>query len=132
MESIRLEPEPRSIASARRFVQAQLTARHLEASVAVLLTSELVTNVVQHARTHLTLVVKVESNVRVEVHDGTAATAAFREILARPPTEVPASSPGGRGLGLMSLLATRFGLDDEPGEWDGKIVWFELDPTDLA
>jgi anti-sigma regulatory factor (Ser/Thr protein kinase) len=97
-----------------------------------LLTSELVTNVVKHAGTQLTLVVRVEPGVRVEVHDGVAATRAFREILARPPTDVPATSPGGRGLGLVSALASRFGLDDEPGEWDGKVVWFELDPADLA
>jgi anti-sigma regulatory factor (Ser/Thr protein kinase) len=132
VESITLAPEPRSIGAARRFVQSQLAARELDASVAVLLTSELVTNVVQHARTELTLVVTVGPGVRVEVHDGVAATRAFREILARPPTSVPATSPGGRGLGLVSLLATRFGLVDEPGEGDGKIVWFELDPADLA
>jgi anti-sigma regulatory factor (Ser/Thr protein kinase) len=132
VESITLVPDPRSIGAARRFVQSQLDAQEIEASVAVLLTSELVTNVVQHARTPLTLVVRVESSVRVEVHDGVAATRAFREILARPPTNVPATSPGGRGLGLVSSLATRFGLDDEPGDGQGKIVWFELDPADLA
>jgi phosphoserine phosphatase RsbU/P len=132
VESITLAPEPRSIGAARRFVQSQLAARDAEASVAVLLTSELVTNVVQHARTQLTLVVRVEPSVRVEVHDGVAATRAFREMVARPPTEVPATSPGGRGLGLVSALATRFGLDDEPREGEGKIVWFELDPADLA
>jgi len=113
-------------------VQSQLAARELEAAVAVLLTSELVTNVVQHARTELTVVVNVEPSVRVEVHDGVVATRAFREIVARPRTEVPATSHGGRGLGLVSALASRFGLDDEPGHWDGKILWFELDPADLA
>jgi hypothetical protein len=132
VESITLAPDPRSIGAARRFVQAQLVAREIEASIAVLLTSELVTNVVQHVRTELTLVVRVTSSVRVEVHDGAAATRAFREILARPPTNVSPTSPGGRGLGLVSLLASRFGLDDEPGERKGKIVWFELDPGDLA
>jgi anti-sigma regulatory factor (Ser/Thr protein kinase) len=113
-------------------VQSLLDARELEASVAILLTSELVTNVVKHAGTQLTLVVKIAPSVRVEVHDGVAATRAFRETLAHPPTYVPATSPGGRGLGLVSALASRFGLDDEPGEWEGKIVWFELDPADLA
>jgi anti-sigma regulatory factor (Ser/Thr protein kinase) len=132
VESITLAPEPGSIRAARRFVQSQLDARAIDSEVAVLLTSELVTNVVRHARTHLTLAVRTEPVVRVEVHDGVAATRAFRAILAEPPTSVPATSPGGRGLGLVSALATRFGLDDNPGEWHGKVVWFELDPPDLA
>jgi anti-sigma regulatory factor (Ser/Thr protein kinase) len=132
VESITLAPESGSIAAARRFVQSRLDAQALDHSVAVLLTSELVTNVVRHARTQLTLVLRLESAVRVEVHDGVAATRAFREILAEPPTAVPATSPGGRGLGLVSALASRFGLDDDPGAWGGKVVWFELDVADLT
>ncbi len=132
VESITLAPEPGSIGAARRFVQSRLAAQAMESSVAVLLTSELVTNVVRHAGTQLTLVMRLEPAVRVEVHDGVTATRAFREILADPRTAVPPSSPGGRGLGLVSALATRYGLDDDPGNWNGKVVWFELDPADLA
>jgi anti-sigma regulatory factor (Ser/Thr protein kinase) len=132
VESITLAPEPGSIGIARRFVESQISARAVESPVAVLLTSELVTNVVRHARTRLTLVVTFESSLRVEVHDGVAATEAFREIIAQPPVDVPASSLGGRGLGLVRALSSRFGLDDEPGRWDGKVVWFELDPADFA
>ncbi len=132
VESIRLAPEPGSIGAARRFVHSRLLARELDPSVAVLLTSELVTNVVRHARTQLTLVVRVDPRLRVEVHDGVAASDTFREVVARPPVDVPSSSPGGRGLGLVSVLASRFGLSDEPGDWNGKIVWFELDPPDGA
>jgi anti-sigma regulatory factor (Ser/Thr protein kinase) len=130
--SINLDPSPASVGSARSFIASLLAERDFESSVAVLLTSELVANVVRHAHTELTLVVKLEGCVRVEVHDGLAATDAFREIVARPPIDVPADSSGGRGLGLVRSLASRFGLAEEPGEWNGKIVWFELDHIDLA
>ncbi|MDQ1476693.1 MAG: hypothetical protein QOE62_1922 [Actinomycetota bacterium] len=130
MESITLPPEPSSVALARQFVRAHLDEHDVDIDVALLLTTELVTNVVRHARTSLDLVVRVEPTIRVEVHDGQAATEAFRELVARPPTNVAISSAGGRGLGLVAAIATRFGLGDEPGSWDGKIVWFELDRRD--
>jgi hypothetical protein len=28
---------------------------------------------------------------------------------------------------MIHALTSRFGLAEEPGEWNGKIVWFELD-----
>ena len=111
---------------------AQFAERDLEPSVAVLLTSELVSNVVRHADTQLTVAVRFEPCVRVEVHDGMAATEAFREILASAHTRMPPASPGGRGLPLIRGLASRFGLADEPGRWKGKVIWFELEPADLA
>jgi anti-sigma regulatory factor (Ser/Thr protein kinase) len=127
IESITLPPEPSSVALARGFVRAHLDAHDVDLDVALLLTTELVTNVVRHARTSLDLVVIVEPTFRVEVHDGEAATEAFRALIARPPTNVAISSAGGRGLGLVSTIANRFGLGDEPGSWNGKVVWFELD-----
>jgi anti-sigma regulatory factor (Ser/Thr protein kinase) len=127
VDSIALPAELASVGFARRFVFSILVHRLSDPSVAVLLTSELVTNVVRHAQTDFTVAVTSDLGVRVEVHDGMAATDAFREILARPPTDVPAESPGGRGLGLVRALASRIGLDDAPGTSDGKIVWFELD-----
>jgi anti-sigma regulatory factor (Ser/Thr protein kinase) len=129
--SIALTPEHASVTTARRFVASRLAERD-EASLAVLLTSELVANVVLHARTELTVVVEVEPCVRVEVHDGMAATEAFREVIANPPTYVSPEQPGGRGLGIVRTLTSRFGLADEPGEWHGKVVWFELDHPDLT
>jgi hypothetical protein len=60
-----------------------------------------------------------------------AATEAFRELVDTPPAVAP-TEPGGRGLAMIHALANRFGLADEPGEWNGKVVWFELDPADLA
>jgi anti-sigma regulatory factor (Ser/Thr protein kinase) len=132
VESITLGAEPASVGTARRFVLAEFAERALESSVAVLLTSELVSNVVVHARTQLAVVLLFDPCVRIEVHDGAAATQAFREILESPRARRPPESVGGRGLPLVRGLASRFGLSDEPGRWKGKIVWFELDPADLA
>jgi anti-sigma regulatory factor (Ser/Thr protein kinase) len=132
VESITLGAEPGSVATARRFVLTQFAVHELESTVAVLLASELVSNVLRHANTQLTVVLRFEPTIRIEVHDGEAATEAFREIFASAHTIMPVSSPGGRGLPLVRGLASRFGLSDEPGEWKGKIVWFELDPADLT
>lgn len=131
MESIALAAELASVRLARQFVSSGLVERHLDPSVATLLTSELVGNVVRHARTEFTIAMRYNPCIRIEVHDGVAATDAFRDILARAPVEVPPQSPGGRGLGLVRALASRFGLGDEPGAWNGKVVWFELDHADL-
>jgi anti-sigma regulatory factor (Ser/Thr protein kinase) len=132
VDSITLDAVPGSVAIARRFVASWMAERGFDSSVAVLLVSELVANVVRHVQTELTLVVRLDPCVRIEVHDGQAATEAFREIVANPPGDVPADSPSGRGLGLVRQMASRFGLAEEPGEHNGKVVWFELEPSDLA
>ena len=124
MESLALPADSSSATRARAFVGG-LAAEHLaDPFPAVLLTSELVANVVCHARTDLTVSVAAGPPFRVEVRDGVAATQAFRELIARRPRPAPASAPGGRGLGLVHDLASRVGLDDGPD--GGKVVWFEL------
>ena len=84
--------------------------------VAVLLASELVTNVVLHARTEFELRVALRPDrLRVEVCDMIPAPPTIR-------TPVP-SDFSGRGLGLLAALAGRWGVDTGA---DGKSVWFEL------
>ena len=129
MESITFAADERNISVARRFIVEHFAEHDLDSSVAELLTSELVTNVVRHARTEIGLVVRFDPSVRIEVHDGVAATEAFRELFERSRISVPADALGGRGLPLLRALAGRYGLDDEPGTREGKIVWFELDAT---
>lgn len=90
----------------------------------MLLTSELVTNVIRHAHTAVTVAVEPGPPFRVEVHDGVAATEAFRDLIARKPPPAPHTASSGRGLSLLHDLAARFGLDDDPD--GGKVVWFEL------
>src|SRR3954470_15240065 len=70
VESITVPAKDRGIAEARAFVAAQARGHVSDVACAVLLTSELVTNVVRHARTDATITVDVGPPFRVEVHDG--------------------------------------------------------------
>jgi anti-sigma regulatory factor (Ser/Thr protein kinase) len=121
--SITLPAEPASAKRARDFV-ARAVADHVEDPAEVLLmTSELVSNVVGHVGSAVTVTVRNGPVVRIEVHNHEAATDAFRDLLHHSPS--PANtSPTGRGLGLVRSLASRVGLDDDAAR-GGKVVWFE-------
>ena len=82
----------------------------------MLLTNELISNAVLHARTDMELRLRTwDDGLRVEVHDGNTR---------RPsPSLTPADATSGRGLHLVESLADRWGVDGTP---DGKVVWFEL------
>lgn len=124
MKAISLPAEATSVRRARAFV-GELAASVLpDPDPAVLLTSELVGNVVRHARTVVTVSVSPGPPFRVEVHDGVAATDAFRQLIARKPPSTTDTASSGRGLVLVHDLAVRLGLDDDPD--GGKVVWFEL------
>lgn len=102
---------------ARVFVAASLPAAMADEAreTAVLLTSELVANAVQHADSRSVVTVSRERGlVRVEVWDRAADSRARR----REPDGV-----GGNGLLLVDALADAWG--DEP-DVVGKAVWFEL------
>jgi hypothetical protein len=79
--------------------------------------------VVRHARTDFTVRLVVGPPFRVEVHDGVAATDAFRSLIERPAPMAVSTADSGRGLGLVHRLAARVGLEDEAD--GGKVVWFE-------
>lgn len=114
-----LDPVPGSAAAARRFVGETLGTWGCDALVDAgrLLVSELVTNGVLHARTPMTLVVKLRRDgVRVEVHDGSTSAPTVRDYGDHAMT--------GRGLSLIADLASRWGVERHG---DGKAVWFELD-----
>jgi anti-sigma regulatory factor (Ser/Thr protein kinase) len=83
---------------------------------AELLTSELVTNSVQHAGGHTIRlhVVLGASTLRVEVAD-----ASERSIRPRVDAE-----PGGFGLMLVAAIATRWGGGRVAG---ANVTWFEID-----
>ena len=122
--SIILDAEARNTAVARRFVFDALREVAVDGALAALLVSELVSNVIRHAATTFEVVVTIEDSVRVEVRDGAAITEAFRDLVANPPRRVAPSASSGRGLMLISTLASRFGLEDRGAH--GKSVWFEL------
>lgn len=113
-----LPPDPSSASGARRFVRDVLDAwgiPELE-EPAILLTSELITNALLHARTPMKLrLYRRDGLLRVEVCDDSG----------RPPVRRHYSDDAstGRGLALVEALADEWGVDPANG---GKAVWFTL------
>ncbi len=113
---------PTAAAQARRVVADQ--ARTMGVSedacdVAVLLTSEVVTNGLLHGEGRVTLrtLALPESGLRVEVDDdGTGQPAVKAQQL---------DAEHGRGMAMVEMLATRWGCLPRVG---GKTVWFEVVP----
>ncbi len=82
-----------------------------------LLTSEVVTNALVHARSAPELSVEVRQDVvRVEVSDASA----IEPVLQQPDLE----SASGRGIAIVETLAAGWGVEQMPD--DGKLVWFEV------
>ncbi len=85
----------------------------------LLLTSEMVTNSVQHARTeriHISLE-RVGTSLRVEVIDDDPSPPVLR---ARDDSRL-----GGLGIQMVERLSSAWGVDDHAPA--GKRVWFEVD-----
>lgn len=113
---------PTQVSTARRYV-TQLLAdpvyRHV-VDDAVLLVSELASNAILHTRSGdvlggFTVELGFSADVlRVAVHDQGS-----REV----PRVLNGSDEGGRGLGLVQILAAGWGITGGPA---GRTVWFEL------
>ena len=113
-----LPPVARSVVEARRHVRATLEEWHLDglSDAAQLLTSEVVTNSLLHARSPIRLTIEhTENGVRVAVTDASTVV----------PTMRPRSNSAttGRGLVLLSRLADAWDAEASDG---GKTVWFTL------
>jgi len=113
-----LVPDPLSARAAREVMEAALRpwGDADTTEIGVLLTTELVTNAIVHARTDFALrVTTSEERLRVEVSDSSQD----------PPRLVPIHGleDHGRGLHLVDALSASWGVD-----WrdQGKAVWFEL------
>lgn len=116
---IKLPVHPASSGRARRFVAGALLgwrmADHTGGALE-LLTSELATNAVRHARSPFTVIVRYDGHrIRVEVVDSSSA-----ELLPRTPDN---EDTGGRGLILVQAMAEAWGVTPIP---HGKRVWFEF------
>ena len=115
-----LNPHPTSVGAARRFVRDVLMSRQVADGVVntvELLTSEVVTNAIVHARSGPQLVVEVCSNVvRVAVCDLSP------QLPVRRLSHVEDVS--GRGVVIVDKLASAWGVKNERG--GGKQVWFEV------
>lgn len=108
-----------SVGEARTFVRDALAATDAPPVIvdsAVLLISELATNVTLHARTDLQVTLRFEDDTLWgEVKD-------WNSRLPQP-CLAPEGATTGRGLALVENLATRWGMDRDG---DGKTVWFSL------
>ena len=124
-QSVALPSAPRAAAEARRFLRDVLVEAPSEAlETALLLSSELVSNAVNHGAPPIRLLVDLRPGpglVRVSVEDGDPRLPARREA---PPDPLGLPPEHGRGLLLLDSLARRWGIEQEP---PGKQVWFELD-----
>jgi sigma-B regulation protein RsbU (phosphoserine phosphatase) len=141
---LRLPPEVTSPGIARAAivsVVAEAGLRGLSDTVQ-LLTSELVTNAVMHAGTELELEILVDGDGITVVVTDFASVKPSVTLSEGPPgggvgrggrayAQLDEAQPaeGGRGLLLVSLLATRWGTSHQPG---GHQVWFQLDRTGLG
>ena len=114
---LRLEPLPHLVGEARKFVLSRSPALPPgTCDVLVLLTSELVTNAVLHARTPLEVGLTVTTHsILVTVYDLN---------LTRPVEQPYPARAGGWGLGLVSALAEDSGLRVHTE--GGKTAWFRL------
>lgn len=120
--TLRLPPEGPSSRAARRFVADVLAGADIDGDTldaAVLLTSELTTNAVLHARSDLTVAVTVGAErIRIEVADDNPRLPS--------PVFVSVDALSGRGLQLVQSVATNWGIESHDA---GKVVWFELSPV---
>lgn len=115
-------------AVARSVVEDAIRTWHVpvDQDVAVLLTSELVTNAVTHgtptAGTFVLLTISCDvSGLRVDVHDGSGDLPVLDTGLT---DETPADSETGRGLLLVTTLSAEWGFYRTP---TGKAVYFTLE-----
>ncbi len=105
-----LAPVSTSVGMARRFVREQLLGWELDELVdpAVLLTSEVTTNAVLHARTPYAVVLAVVGEaVVVDVLDGSTVRPQQRKRTATAAT--------GRGVAMVAQLAQQWGLTPAAG-----------------
>jgi anti-sigma regulatory factor (Ser/Thr protein kinase) len=121
--STRLGATLRAPSEARRFVSSLLSGRLQPEDVesAALVVSELVTNAVVHAGTPVEVALELDGRLlRLRVVDGDG----------RPPVPRRAVSDSlstGRGLRLLEVLSTRWGVEPLGGPGSpGKAVWCEL------
>ena len=120
--ALEIEPHFAAIAPARRWANDLLTEAGVEGellSVMILLVSEVVTNAVAHAVPPVSLIIQVDDErARVEVRD----CARELPIIKHPPP----TQPGGRGVALVDMLATRWGVSYDEIDGSLKSVWFEI------
>jgi serine phosphatase RsbU (regulator of sigma subunit)/PAS domain-containing protein len=111
-----LPEDPQAAGAARRHVRDQLAAWRLEelTMTTELVVSELVANVVRHARGPYRLRLLRSQSLVCEVFDGSLTTPR--------PRRASWSDEGGRGLQLIAALCDRWGTRNVTS---GKVIWTE-------
>ena len=116
---ISLSAGPAAAAEARSQVRAAICAWGIpvDPPVAVLLTSELVTNAIRHeaGETVMLAITCARGQLRVDVHDTSCSVPV--------PVDAPADAETGRGLMLVASLSTTWGFYRTHA---GKAVYFTL------
>lgn len=109
-------PEPRSAYEVRRFIERVLGDRRIEGDVVgdvVLVGSELSANVIRHARTEFTVVLRQEGDrIRLEVSDGSSIIPAVEDL-----------TESYRGLRMVESVSEAWGVEATD---TGKTVWAEF------
>lgn len=117
-----LEPVATAPAEVRRRLAGELPARGFggwAADIVLLVTNELVTNAVEHARTSVDVRVEFDGGeVLVQVHDGSQVVPAVRAV--------DPLAARGRGLQLVGRLARSWSWWSTA---DGKVVWARVSPA---
>jgi anti-sigma regulatory factor (Ser/Thr protein kinase) len=121
--SLTIAGHPKQVSAARTFVARTLEASHLKVDIeaATLLTSEIVTNAIQHTRSGADggnvaiIVIGVPSGALVEIIDNGSADV--------PIVKGDLYAAEGHGLFLVQQLAEQWGYLRDP---TGTTVWFHL------
>jgi len=120
LSRVRLTTGPAAVPEARSEVKAAIRSwdAPVEEDVAVLLTSELVTNAIRHgtAETVKLAISCSRGHLRVDVHDTSCTLPKL--------TDAPADAEAGRGLRLVDALSAEWGFYRTPA---GKAVYFTLE-----
>ena len=116
---VRLTAGPAAAAQARRQVRAAICTWDIpvDPDVAILLTSELVTNAIRHEVTGIVMLAITcpAGQLRVDVHDTSRALPML--------IDAPVDAETGRGLMLVTTLSAEWGFYRTPA---GKAVYFTL------
>lgn len=114
-----LAPDPVAVRAARRYVADRCSGAATPEDLcdtAVLLVSEIVTNAFAHGRSQARVTVAASpERILVEVSDDNSR---HPRMVEQDPDALD-----GRGLSIIDLLSSRWGVRDES---IGKTVWFEL------
>ncbi|MCW3068849.1 MAG: hypothetical protein JWL67_1474 [Solirubrobacterales bacterium] len=112
----RFRYEPEAVTAARRFVREVLSDQSPQTvEAAELMTSELATNCVRHARTGFEVTIRSRGEIRIEVRD----TGGGQPTRLSPEPR----APSGRGLLIVEALSDSWGVIPSS---EGKTVWFTV------